>query len=343
MPIVNDYIQSCKNINLPQELSKTTYNFITKHFPEIKLGLMMHQPKPDALSLVESNLPEGFDYWLELLTKVSNPISKIGPFDENGHIFCFSGKDFVHEPVCIFIFKKEINESVSNILNIWQSLYGILKETNLNTQRKAVNEYGNLISQLLHDVQSLMEVKADCHQNELLLNKLEYQKKLNKGLLFFIRDFDLFKSEIEIEQLIKDSLKMIKLNEKQFHINIQNPGLTVALDVELFAEAFNQIIQNAVEAVESNLSKLSLNVHTIKSNSPFLATNWIVFEVNDQGKGISDDFIPYVTKPFFTTQKYLDKCGFGLANTKKIIEGHNGFLEISSQNGTQVKIIIPQN
>ena len=188
-----------------------------------------------------------------------------------------------------------------------------------------------------------MELKSVDNKNKDLSKKIDYQNRLNKNILFYIRDFDLFKSEIAINKLIKDSLALIGIKDDQFYIEMQDPELEIMVDVELFSDAFNQILKNAIDEIGCDYSKLKLKVYSLPSNSPFINNNWVVFEVEDKGKGISEDFIPYVTNPFFTTKKYKALCGFGLSNTKKIIEGHDGFLEIKSGNGTIVKITIPQN
>jgi len=342
MSILNHYLQSCKDISCGQELTNATYAFLENNFPEIKICLIQHQPKPNALELLRTNCTESNDYWFNVLNESSKTRIGDGVFETNGYLFCFSSSDFFSMPVCIFIVKNQPDESVQNILNAWFTLAGILKASNQSTEKRTINNYGNLISQLFHDVQSLMELETADIKTDELSKKIEYQKKLNRSLLFYIRDFDLFKSEIGMGKFINDSLALINLNKK-LNIDIQNPKLEISVDVELFAEAFNQIIQNAIEAVESDYSKVEVKIYNVPSYSPYLRNDWIVFEISDYGPGISDDFILYVTKPFFTTQKFKNLCGFGLSNAQKIIKGHNGFLEINSNNGTQVKIIIPQS
>ncbi len=343
MALVTKYLNACQNIHSSKELSKTTFEFLQNNFPETKVCLIQHQPKPNALEILNTNLQEPIEYWFSLLKETNKVDVGNETFENNEHLFCFSNRTFISELVYVFILKNQIDDSAKSILNAWKSLLGLVKTTNIFTEKQTINDYGNLISQLLHDVQSLMDLEAEDIQNRELLNKLEYQKKLNRSLLFYVRDFDLFKSEITIHEFIKDSLSLIDLNYDQFAFDIQNPDLEITIDVELFSEAFNQIILNAVEAVDSDFSKINLTVKSIPSSSPFINNSWVVLEIVDNGKGISEDFIPYVTKPFFTTQKYKSFCGFGLTNTKKIIEAHNGFLEINSNNGTQVKLIVPQN
>jgi signal transduction histidine kinase len=62
---------------------------------------------------------------------------------------------------------------------------------------------------------------------------------------------------------------------------------------------------------------------------------------SDSGPGIEADARARVFEPFFTTKP--DGTGLGLAITKKIIEAHNGTLEMESEvgNGTTVIVRLP--
>jgi signal transduction histidine kinase len=63
--------------------------------------------------------------------------------------------------------------------------------------------------------------------------------------------------------------------------------------------------------------------------------------VKDNGKGISDENLPYVFDPFFTTKE--DGTGLGLPLSLGIIEAHGGVIEMDGRSGrgTQVTIIFP--
>ena len=65
-------------------------------------------------------------------------------------------------------------------------------------------------------------------------------------------------------------------------------------------------------------------------------------EVGDTGEGISRENAEKIFNPFFTTKE--KGTGLGLAIVKKIIEGHEGSIEIESESnrGTRVQIRIPR-
>jgi len=70
-------------------------------------------------------------------------------------------------------------------------------------------------------------------------------------------------------------------------------------------------------------------------------TREIKVEVTDTGTGIAPEHLPHIFEPFFTTKD--DGTGLGLPIVKRIIEAHEGSLEIASEKdrGTAVTITLP--
>jgi signal transduction histidine kinase len=58
---------------------------------------------------------------------------------------------------------------------------------------------------------------------------------------------------------------------------------------------------------------------------------WVVTEIVDNGKGISDEDLKKLFTPFFTTKSR--GTGLGLAIVKKIVDDHNGKVEFESEEG----------
>ncbi len=342
MSLLNNYLKECRVLKLPEEISIKTYDFILENKLVDAVSLLLHQPKPDALQSIRPTQNNPIENWAALLKDVGFSGYSSLVFEHGEYCFYLSGTDFEVSPIYIFVVKSTDNDAVKDILSSWQPLIQFQQTILKCSNQKNQNEYGNLISQLLHDVHALTEVELKNGLQDELAKKIEYQKKINKNLLFYVRDFDLFKSEITVGKFVKDSLALINVNIDSLPVDVQDADAELFVDVELLSEAFNHVVQNGLDAVAFDYSKIKIKIYTIMPNSPFIKNNWIIFDVCDEGKGISEEFLRYVTHPFFTTQKYKNNTGFGLTNAQKIIEGHNGYLEIKSENGTQVKIIIPQ-
>jgi len=69
---------------------------------------------------------------------------------------------------------------------------------------------------------------------------------------------------------------------------------------------------------------------------------WILTEVIDNGKGIPEKDLKNIFTPFFTTKPR--GTGLGLAIVKKIIDDHNGKIEIRSElgKGTTCLVYLPK-
>lgn len=97
------------------------------------------------------------------------------------------------------------------------------------------------------------------------------------------------------------------------------------------------ILQNACEAVDDK-SK-AIRVRTGFDPAP--GQTWL--EVEDEGLGISDEDLPYVTDPFYTTKRACGGTGLGLSISSRIMQEHGGELTIHSRRGegTRVRLTFP--
>ncbi|URM31051.1 PAS domain S-box protein [Cytobacillus firmus] len=98
-------------------------------------------------------------------------------------------------------------------------------------------------------------------------------------------------------------------------------------------QVFLNIIKNAIEAMPDGGQ---LTIKVMKKTGNTISVQFI-----DQGVGISEDRIPSLGEPFYTTKE--KGTGLGLMICYKIIENHNGRLTIESKvgEGTKMEIELP--
>jgi signal transduction histidine kinase len=67
----------------------------------------------------------------------------------------------------------------------------------------------------------------------------------------------------------------------------------------------------------------------------------IQVEIKDTGSGISAEQLTMIFEPFFSTK--TEGAGLGLSNVKRIVEAHNGTIELESRinQGTSFRIRLP--
>jgi signal transduction histidine kinase len=81
------------------------------------------------------------------------------------------------------------------------------------------------------------------------------------------------------------------------------------------------------------------------------ADRQVVFEVIDEGHGITRTAIAHATEPFFTTKATKGGSGLGLAIAREIVAHHRGELKLerrvdvdaASPSGTRATIFLPES
>ncbi|MBN8209118.1 GHKL domain-containing protein [Bacillus sp. NTK071] len=102
-------------------------------------------------------------------------------------------------------------------------------------------------------------------------------------------------------------------------------------------QVFINLIKNAIEAIPKENTNGEIRIDA-KEFEDKLMVNII-----DNGTGITESELAKLGSPFFTTKK--NGTGLGLAICKRIINKHNGDLEITSKHGegTRVSITLPRS
>jgi two-component system, NtrC family, sensor kinase len=92
------------------------------------------------------------------------------------------------------------------------------------------------------------------------------------------------------------------------------------------------VLMNAMEAISENGEVL---FRTINPDS-----NHIRIEITDNGTGISEENIPRIFEPFFSTKEKINGIGLGLAIVHGIILNHKGKIDVKSERGKGTTISI---
>ncbi|WP_080843681.1 PAS domain-containing sensor histidine kinase [Cytobacillus gottheilii] len=98
-------------------------------------------------------------------------------------------------------------------------------------------------------------------------------------------------------------------------------------------QVFINLIKNALESMQ-NGGEVLVNVHIKDEQNLFIS-------IADQGEGIPEDILSNIGLPFYTTKQ--KGTGLGMMTSLRIIEAHNGTMDITSAvgKGTIVSISLP--
>jgi signal transduction histidine kinase len=113
----------------------------------------------------------------------------------------------------------------------------------------------------------------------------------------------------------------------------------LTIDQSKMAQVFDNVIQNAIEAMTESGGTLWVSVtSSVKSVS---GTDKVRVEFRDTGNGINSSMITRIFDPFFTTKP--SGTGLGLSICHEFVRAHGGEIQVESAegDGTSVRIILP--
>jgi nitrogen-specific signal transduction histidine kinase/DNA-binding NarL/FixJ family response regulator len=166
--------------------------------------------------------------------------------------------------------------------------------------------------------------------------------RLSNQMLFMARDITGHPEVIAVKQLLEEAFGEATTNQPakddQLHFETGIQPLELLGDRKGLKHAFAEIMLNALQA---NPADPQVRVR-VQTDADTQGGQWVRVEVQDSGDGFSADASPKAMEPFFTTRNV--GLGLGLTVTQRIIENHQGKIEIVRQPGSNhgvVRISLP--
>jgi len=214
------------------------------------------------------------------------------------------------------------------------------------------HEVRNPLTSISGSVQVLKKSLMLDGENQHLMNTVIREAERLNAL---ITDFLLFAkpatkmTKIDLRDIINETVNVFKNSPESSNIDIQlkaEDGLIVEGDSRqlkqvfwnLFINAGNAMLDGGVLRIDS---RLKTQDHSLGSGVLGLKSDSVEVTVSDTGMGIPPENIERIFDPFFTTKD--SGTGLGLAVVHRIIEGHNGKIEVKSKKGegTRFRILLP--
>ncbi len=150
-------------------------------------------------------------------------------------------------------------------------------------------------------------------------------------VLTFARARKVESTEVDLRVLIESIVADFKANIAIVREITPVPAL-IKGETESLRRVFVNLISNGIEALNDN-GRVEIEFER--------STGFLVTEIRDNGKGISKENLAKLFEPFFTTKPR--GTGLGLAIVKKIVEEHDGKIEMQSEEGkgTTCRVYLP--
>ncbi|QLR44002.1 two-component system sensor histidine kinase AtoS [Enterobacter sp. RHBSTW-00994] len=179
------------------------------------------------------------------------------------------------------------------------------------------------------------------HQEYLsvVLNEIDSINKVIQQLLDFSRPRQSQWQRVQLDTLIKETLILVQTAGIQariaFSVESKCTLPEIVADRELLKQVILNILINAVQAIGAR-GEIRIRTWTY---SPFQQA----VTIQDNGCGIDIALQKKIFDPFFTTK--ASGTGLGLALSQRIINAHQGDIQVTSQPGcgTTFTLILPNN
>ncbi len=177
---------------------------------------------------------------------------------------------------------------------------------------------------------------ADRETAGIMIQEVDRLNRVISALLEFARPAELKRESVDLRELLEHSLRLVQQDARAKDITIDlgqtSADLTHDVDPDRLSQCLLNLYLNAIQAMEDG-GTLSIGCSREK--------DIVVITVADTGPGIDLDDLQQVFDPYFTTKP--SGTGLGLAIVHKIVEAHDGRLEVDSEpgKGTTFKIALP--
>lgn len=147
---------------------------------------------------------------------------------------------------------------------------------------------------------------------------------------------------LRLHEVLDRSLALVQhqldANKIQVRRSFEAASDLVQGDAYQLEQAFMNLLLNALEALSAG-GELVLSTKLVQPDDAFQpAQPLLSVTIQDNGAGIPPEHVSHLFEPFFTTKAH--GTGLGLSITQRIIQEHQGSVDVESQPGQGTKFIL---
>jgi two-component system, NtrC family, nitrogen regulation sensor histidine kinase NtrY len=193
--------------------------------------------------------------------------------------------------------------------------------------RQVAHEIKNPLTPMRLKIQQMMRLKdrenPDYNTLNSLIAQIDALSSIADSFSAFARMPAPKNERFDLGEILNAVVTVHCSGEADVEINGMQNGLWVYADPTIFSGIFNNIILNAVQAVEGKRPIISIEI-VLKSKK-------VTLSFKDNGRGIAEEDRQRIFTPYFSTK--ITGSGIGLAVAKKGIENAGGNIWFESKEG----------
>ena len=176
--------------------------------------------------------------------------------------------------------------------------------------------------------------------------QIERTSKIIQDMLLYARRPEPVRSPLDLNMCVAECLALFRPEFDRRRIALATEWgheiEKVEADAQQLQEVFNNLIENALDAMPSAGTLITrISPHT-KLEQPDPRT-WVEVEIADTGCGMDAEQMAQIFQPFFTTKKARRGTGLGLAIAMETVRAHGGHIKVDSSlgKGSRFTIVLP--
>jgi len=194
----------------------------------------------------------------------------------------------------------------------------------------------------------------DSPDMQALVGDIISEAKLANGIVLevleFVRPIRLEVERTSIAQVLHDSVRMaegkVNRGEVEVTMSVEAHLPLIEGDHHQLCRLFTNLFVNALEALDGKGHiAITATAGPMEEDHPGAVdarpVRTVTVEVNDDGPGMPPEVIDRIFNPFFTTK--AQGSGLGLAIVRKIVDAHEGRIDVTSDRGTSFRVTLPMS
>jgi signal transduction histidine kinase len=204
----------------------------------------------------------------------------------------------------------------------------------LNTPLGTILLRSQLVLRQHQDAEELSDLKV-------IESEAQRCRRIIDSLLSFSRRSEGAMSETDMTSLIEESLSIVGRDLENKGVAVEShhadEAATVCVDPNQIQQVLLNLVANAADAMPDG-GTLRISTRSLPER------NMLEIRVADTGSGMSPEVLQKAMSPFYTTKPRGKGTGLGLPICQRIVEEHQGEIEIQSRpgEGTVVSVLLPQ-
>jgi signal transduction histidine kinase len=177
-----------------------------------------------------------------------------------------------------------------------------------------------------------------------IISEAKMANAIVQEVLEFVRPIRLQVEGTGVAEAVKSAVQLAetKARRGEISVDISLPqGLPeIQADQHQLAQLFTNLLMNAFEAMNGS-GRVTVSAHMVRIDDGLEGRDAVLVEFADEGPGMPQDVAERVFDPFFTTKP--QGSGLGLAIVRKIVDAHDGSIDLQTSpgQGTKIRVTLP--